>query len=102
VSVNHVYCTNSPSKSVSVNFTAKVPTSKHLLRYLSSHLFFFFTSLCPVTADCPHTIGVEFGTRIIEVSGKKIKLQIWDTAGQERFRAVTRFRLLYKIHTFVV
>ncbi|XP_063727652.1 ras-related protein Rab-14-like isoform X1 [Symsagittifera roscoffensis] len=41
-------------------------------------------------SDCPHTIGVEFGTRIIEVSGQKIKLQIWDTAGQERFRAVTR------------
>lgn len=41
-------------------------------------------------ADCPHTIGVEFGTRIIEVGGQKIKLQIWDTAGQERFRAVTR------------
>eukprot|EP01147_Barroeca_monosierra_P004860 gene4860-8689_t len=40
--------------------------------------------------DCPHTIGVEFGTRIIEVCGQKIKLQIWDTAGQERFRAVTR------------
>uniref|UniRef100_A0A8B9H387 RAB14, member RAS onco family n=1 Tax=Astyanax mexicanus TaxID=7994 RepID=A0A8B9H387_ASTMX len=38
-------------------------------------------------ADCPHTIGVEFGTRIIEVNGQKIKLQIWDTAGQERFRA---------------
>ncbi|CAG2115436.1 unnamed protein product [Medioppia subpectinata] len=35
-------------------------------------------------------IGVEFGTRIIEVCGQKIKLQIWDTAGQERFRAVTR------------
>lgn len=35
-------------------------------------------------ADCPHTIGVEFGTRIIEVNGQKIKLQIWDTAGQER------------------
>jgi len=41
-------------------------------------------------ADSPHTIGVEFGTRIIEVMGKKVKLQIWDTAGQERFRAVTR------------
>jgi len=40
--------------------------------------------------DSPHTIGVEFGTRIIEVNSKKIKLQIWDTAGQERFRAVTR------------
>uniref|UniRef100_A0AAX7UWN0 Ras-related protein Rab-14 n=1 Tax=Astatotilapia calliptera TaxID=8154 RepID=A0AAX7UWN0_ASTCA len=41
-------------------------------------------------ADCPHTIGVEFGTRIMEVHGQKVKLQIWDTAGQERFRAVTR------------
>jgi Ras-related protein Rab-14 len=40
--------------------------------------------------DQPHTIGVEFGTRIVDVSSKKIKLQIWDTAGQERFRAVTR------------
>jgi len=40
--------------------------------------------------DSPHTIGVEFGTRIIDVLGKKIKLQVWDTAGQERFRAVTR------------
>lgn len=43
-----------------------------------------------VSADSPHTIGVEFGTRIIEVKGQKVKLQIWDTAGQERFRAVTR------------
>ena len=41
-------------------------------------------------ANCPHTIGVEFGTRIVEVGDKKVKLQIWDTAGQERFRAVTR------------
>ena len=41
-------------------------------------------------AESPHTIGVEFGTRIIDVLNKKIKLQIWDTAGQERFRAVTR------------
>eukprot|EP01116_Phalansterium_solitarium_P003838 TRINITY_DN14669_c0_g1_i1.p1 TRINITY_DN14669_c0_g1~~TRINITY_DN14669_c0_g1_i1.p1 ORF type:complete len:214 (+),score=35.26 TRINITY_DN14669_c0_g1_i1:180-821(+) len=40
--------------------------------------------------DSPHTIGVEFGTRIVDVASKKIKLQIWDTAGQERFRAVTR------------
>ena len=38
--------------------------------------------------DSPHTIGVEFGTRIIEVASQKIKLQIWDTAGQERFRCV--------------
>jgi len=37
-----------------------------------------------------HTIGVEFGSKIIEVAGKRVKLQIWDTAGQERFRSVTR------------
>jgi Ras-related protein Rab-14 len=41
-------------------------------------------------ADSPHTIGVEFGTRIVSIQNHKIKLQIWDTAGQERFRAVTR------------
>eukprot|EP01125_Pyxidicula_operculata_P022893 TRINITY_DN9663_c0_g1_i1.p1 TRINITY_DN9663_c0_g1~~TRINITY_DN9663_c0_g1_i1.p1 ORF type:complete len:214 (+),score=25.16 TRINITY_DN9663_c0_g1_i1:23-664(+) len=41
-------------------------------------------------ADAPHTIGVEFGTRIVDVNKKRVKLQIWDTAGQERFRAVTR------------
>lgn len=37
-----------------------------------------------------HTIGVEFGTRLIEIGGKKIRLHIWDTAGQERFRAITK------------
>ena len=37
-----------------------------------------------------HTIGVEYGSKVITLAGKKIKLQIWDTAGQERFRSVTR------------
>lgn len=32
------------------------------------------------------TIGVDFGSRIINVGDEKIKLQIWDTAGQESFR----------------
>jgi Ras-related protein Rab-4B len=36
-----------------------------------------------------HTIGVEFGSRVVALNGKTIKLQIWDTAGQERFRSVT-------------
>lgn len=40
--------------------------------------------------DSSHTIGVEFGMRMVETMGKTVKLQIWDTAGQERFRAVTR------------
>jgi small GTP-binding protein len=36
--------------------------------------------------DTTHTIGVEFGSKVINISNKSIKLQIWDTAGQERFR----------------
>lgn len=40
--------------------------------------------------DSSHTIGVEFGSKIVTVGGKSVKLQIWDTAGQERFRSVTR------------
>ncbi|CAB3359609.1 ras-related protein Rab-4B-like [Cloeon dipterum] len=40
--------------------------------------------------DSSHTIGVEFGSKVVPVSGKQVKLQIWDTAGQERFKSVTR------------
>jgi small GTP-binding protein len=35
------------------------------------------------------TIGVEFGTKIVNIDNKKIKAQIWDTAGQERYKAIT-------------
>ncbi|XP_022152163.1 ras-related protein RABB1b-like [Momordica charantia] len=37
------------------------------------------------------TIGAEFGSRIVNINGGHIKLQIWDTAGQEKFRSITRF-----------
>ncbi|VDP06143.1 unnamed protein product [Soboliphyme baturini] len=40
--------------------------------------------------DTTHTIGVEFGSKVIQLNNKAVKLQIWDTAGQERFRSVTR------------
>lgn len=48
--------------------------------------------MCVVTVkeDSSHTIGVEFGSKVVPVSGKQVKLQIWDTAGQERFKSVTR------------
>jgi len=36
------------------------------------------------------TIVVEFGSKIIDIDDKQIKLQIWDTAGQEHFRSITR------------
>ena len=39
-----------------------------------------------VKQDSSHTIGVEFGSKVVNVGGKSVKLQIWDTAGQERFR----------------
>ena len=35
------------------------------------------------------TIGVEFGTKIVNIDNKKIKAQIWDTAGQERYKSIT-------------
>jgi Ras-related protein Rab-2A len=36
------------------------------------------------------TIGVDFGSQVIQVGDSCIKIQIWDTAGQEDFRAITR------------
>eukprot|EP01067_Filipodium_phascolosomae_P001875 Filipodium_phascolosomae@DN2186_c0_g1_i2.p1 len=41
-------------------------------------------------SDHDLTIGVEFGSRLITLQQKQIKLQIWDTAGQESFRSITR------------
>ena len=36
------------------------------------------------------TVGMDFQDKIIDIEGKKVRLQIWDTAGQERFRNVTK------------
>jgi Ras-related protein Rab-2A len=36
------------------------------------------------------TVGVEFGSYLIKIEDKILKLQIWDTAGQESFRAITK------------
>mmetsp|Transcript_15638 Transcript_15638/g.19924 ORF Transcript_15638/g.19924 Transcript_15638/m.19924 type:complete len:162 (-) Transcript_15638:149-634(-) len=35
------------------------------------------------------TLGVDFKSKIIDVDGEKVKMQVWDTAGQERFGNVT-------------
>lgn len=55
---------------------------------LLSHVYSLFNLGVPVAVkpDSNHTIGVEFGSRVVNVGGKTVKLQIWDTAGQERFR----------------
>jgi Ras-related protein Rab-2A len=33
---------------------------------------------------------VDFGARVIDIHGDRVKLQIWDTAGQESFRSIAR------------
>lgn len=40
--------------------------------------------------DQQQTIGVEFGAKVVDLLGRRVKLQIWDTAGQERYKSVTR------------
>ena len=35
------------------------------------------------------TIGVDFASKVLEVNGKKIDVQLWDIAGQERFGSMT-------------
>ena len=40
---------------------------------------FYFNIL--VKTNSNHTIGVEFGSKIISLDDCNIKLQIWDTAG---------------------
>lgn len=57
-----------------------------LMLQMKNAIFHLFV----VKNDTNHTIGVEFGSKVIQVGGKSVKLQIWDTAGQERFRSVTR------------
>eukprot|EP00931_Biecheleriopsis_adriatica_P089811 TRINITY_DN63890_c0_g1_i1.p1 TRINITY_DN63890_c0_g1~~TRINITY_DN63890_c0_g1_i1.p1 ORF type:complete len:223 (-),score=60.39 TRINITY_DN63890_c0_g1_i1:44-679(-) len=39
---------------------------------------------------CSQTIGMDFKAKVLELGGKRVKLQIWDTAGQERFHTITQ------------
>jgi len=41
----------------------------------------------------PHigqTIGMDFKVKMLDLGGRRVKLQIWDTAGQERFHTITQ------------
>ncbi len=40
------------------------------------------------------TIGVEFGSLLVKIEGKLVRLQTWDTGGMESFRSLTR--IFYK------
>ena len=36
------------------------------------------------------TIGIDYKSKIINLNGVRVKLQLWDTAGQERFKTITK------------
>ena len=40
--------------------------------------------------DYEVTVGVEFGSFLLQIEDKIIKLQIWDTAGQESFKSLNK------------
>jgi Ras-related protein Rab-1A len=53
----------------------------------TSLLLRFADGLFPETYTS--TIGVDVKSRVVDLAGKRVKLQLWDTAGQERFRTIT-------------
>ena len=54
------------------------------------------TTLChnyinnSLLATASSTIGIDFHSSVMDVSGTKIKIILWDTAGQEAFRSLIR------------
>ena len=48
------------------------------------------------------TVGVEFGSKVVEYDNKKYKVQVWDTAGQEQFKSIARNYYKNTVCTLVV
>lgn len=40
--------------------------------------------------EVPHTVGIEFYSRSLNIGKQSVKILVWDTAGQERFRSITQ------------
>ena len=45
--------------------------------------------------DTKTTVGVEFGSKIIKISNKKLKIKLWNKAGQEKFKTIKN--IYYKV-----
>lgn len=43
-----------------------------------------------VKKETTQTVGVDFSSKVINISNKEVKLQLWDTAGQEKYRAMAK------------
>ena len=48
------------------------------------------------------TIGIEFGTKVLTIGDKVVRLQIWDSAGQENYRSITRSYYRNTICAFLI
>lgn len=86
---NRVVCINSLKEEVKnkkFNLELEFFFSWNLPPQFFSFLPNFIWGSIVKTGPPRHTIGVEYGSRIVHISGKTVKLQIWDTAGQERYR----------------
>ncbi|KAJ2961319.1 hypothetical protein NQZ79_g3438 [Umbelopsis isabellina] len=89
-------CLNNSQTYLPTRFLTEIPHHWRIWRWKSEHLpdqpcycrscllHQFIENQFKDTST--NTIGVEFGSRIVHIADKSIKLQIWDTAGQERFR----------------
>jgi small GTP-binding protein len=51
--------------------------------------------------DVP-TIGAEYVSKIEQIDGQPIRLQIWDTAGQEKFRAIAKSYFRHAVGVILV
>lgn len=48
------------------------------------------------------TIGVEYNMKVLDINGKKIRVELWDTAGQERFLSIVKSYYRNAIGAFIV
>lgn len=62
----------------------------------------FLTISASVISDSPHTIGVEFGTRIVDLNGKKIKLQVRVCRPQRALENCRNFTLTFPPHPLLL
>ena len=64
----------------------------------------FIMRLCKnkFVSNLHSTLGVDFQTKILEVDGRVIALQLWDTAGQERYTKHHMIAVLYKTFSQLV
>lgn len=80
----------SPSQSMEFNYLFKLVMIGDAGVGKTSLMYNYVYGIVPKNTTI--TIGVELGSRVIEMTpnDQKVKLHIWDTSGQEKFHSITR------------